>query len=94
LGPAWVGIGGQGALPLHLGPRCHPGGLADLDQLSAARLGEAEVPERAERHRELVDAELRMAVQLVGARRGAAGLQVDDHGPALLVGFQPVHPGR
>ena len=92
LGPAWLLILGQRALPLHLGAQRHPGRLADLDELRATRLGQAEPLEGAEQHRQLVDAELRVPTELVLVRRAAAGLQVDDDRPTRLVGFQPVHP--
>ena len=72
----------------------HAGRLADLDELGAARLGQAEPLERAEQHRQLVDAQLRMPVELVLARRAAAGLQVDDHRPALRRRTPAGRPGR
>src|SRR5260370_25741103 len=48
LGPARLRVVGQRALPLNLGPQGHAGRLADLDELRAARLGQAELLERAE----------------------------------------------
>src|SRR5579864_8688877 len=74
--PAGVLVVGQRVLPLH--PRLGgQAGLADLDELGAARLGDAELLERAEQDGKLVDTELRVPAELFVARRGPARLEVD-----------------
>ena len=91
LGPGRIRVVGQGLLPLYLGPHRHARRLADLDQLRPARLGQAELLERAEQDGELVHAELRMAGELVLPWCAGAGLQVD-HDRAALPDRTPACP--
>src|SRR5215469_7132322 len=88
--PARFRVAGQRALLLHPRPGGQPG-PAHLHKLGAAGPGQAQVLERAQHHGELVDAELRVPVQLLIGRAARPGLEVHDDGAAVGILLQPVH---